>query len=172
MQILNHSLVKKALAFWFSIAPKERRYVSILGLFLLVLGIYYGIVSPVNTTLQDLKQRISYQQNLLNLMKPAAAEIQGLKKGSTPSNTVSSADLLSTISSDLTQNNLNHYATEVSQSTNSGVQIKFSAIPFDQLTQWLVDLAQTNQIHVSQLSLQKASALGTVNVTLTLRVSA
>ncbi len=159
------------LAKWKNISIRERRYLTILGIVLMIMAIYYLLITPVNNAIINLQQAINYQQDIVENIKPDVRTIQRLQQSTQQANQVSSSNLLAIVDNNLKKNNLSTYATEISQTTNNGVQITLDNIPFDKMTAWLLTLWQQYHIQVEQIDIQKTKTLGNVNGLLTLQSS-
>lgn len=163
-------LPNKLTAWWQDLAARERGYLTILGLFLLVIIIYYAIYTPLNDSISDLQSQINYQQQIIQTIKPHVQQIKALQTSGKQNNAVSASNLLSTVDSNLKSTGLSIYASEVSQTNDNGVQIKFTNVPFDRTVTWLVKLWQQYHIQVTRIDSQRSKTIGNVNMLLTLKV--
>lgn len=156
---------------WHSLNATQRVYVSIGGSIIIILCVYYLIVAPVNDSLNNLQQEISYQQSVLEKMQPQIAQLKQLQMQSGTTAKISPTNLPGTIDQSLKSSGLSSFSSELSQSGNNGIQIKFTNVPFDGLTTWFISLWKQYHIQVTKIDAKPTKTLGNVDVVVTLATS-
>lgn len=156
-------------AWWQGVSPREQNYLRLMFIFVGIAVVYFGIYQPTNNAIAALQQAVNYQNAIVQNIQPKIAKITSLQRSTTQANSVTASNLLTVVDNNLKQQQLSRYATEVSQTSSSGVQIKFSNIGFDQMTQWLISIWQQYKIQVSQIDVRPTKTLGNVDVLLTLQ---
>lgn len=148
---------------WSSLKERERRSVTV-GAFLLLIVLIISFVNMLSTTVTNLQTQVNNTQALSAWMQPRISFLQQQK----PINMVDGTMVSTTITTVLKQTSFANTATQITQNNDGTVHITFKQAPFDDVMDWLVQLWQTNEIQVTDFSLQKTSKLGIVDMTLTL----
>ena len=153
---------------WQSLNARERLYIKIGSIFIVLLIIYSGLISPLNNRINNLQQQIKSQRGLALWMQPRVKALRGKTGNTAQIQTISASELLPTIDTRVKQSALGATVEEISQTNSGSVRITFKSVPFDQLMAWLIKQWETSHIAVSELDVQKGEKLGLVRAALTL----
>jgi len=152
---------------WQQRSQQEHFILGVGGLFVLVIIVYFGIASPLQTQVQTVQKEWQSNRQLLSWMQPRVQALQGQQSVTQASQAISASALLVTVDQSVKQTAFANTVTELSQSSNNGVQIRFKAVPVDALLQWLAMLHTKYQVDVLQFSAQPNATLGMADVVLT-----
>lgn len=152
---------------WQNLSDRERLSVSVVGILLAIMVVYYGIINPLASAVDSVKQQVNVQQTLAAWMAPRVAALTQLKI-SAPTQVILPANLLATVDTQLKQSAMAGAVTQISQTNVNQVQVTLKEVPFDELMTWLVQQWQQSQIQVSDFSAEKTDKPGMVTVTMIL----
>ncbi len=138
---------------WQSQSDQEKKTLLIGGVVVAVLLSYLLVIKPFRSRLNDTREQVAYQTELLQKIRPAMVKIKQLQQHIGSAKKVSSEQLLSVIANALQTDKLQAFATTVRQTDPQKVQIDFKEVPFDTLMDGLEDLWQHHLIHTDRLSL-------------------
>ncbi len=165
---MKHYLTQ-AKNWWSAISARERRWVIIGGIgTALILG-YYLIIAPLYNQVNQLIQQTQDNQQLLQWMKPRVALLQG--NNTNKQKILSTDELLAVLDKNIKNSNLAKNLNEIKQSSDNGVELRFNAVAFDALLQWLAQQWQQYGIQVTQITADKENILGTADVTIVLKAT-
>lgn len=156
---------------WQSLSQRERLYVSVAVILVAILVVYYWLITPLNTAVDNARSQLQYQQSLLTWMQPRVQSLQQQQRGGTQTQAVSASELLPTIDQRLKAATFASNVDSVTQNNASDVRITFKEVPFDELMSWLATQWQVSRIKVSALDVTKGSKPGLVEVNLVLNSS-
>ncbi|MDQ1362870.1 MAG: ral secretion pathway protein, partial [Pseudomonadota bacterium] len=151
-----------------SIQPRERQMVTGGSAALAVILFYLLIWDPVFTTLNETRQGIESQRQLLAWMKISAQEIQQLQASGTrlaPQLANQSVSTLVTMSAQ--SSGVQDFITRL-DSTNDGVEVQLSNADFNRVMAWLNDLQTRYTIQPAKVIIEPQADPGTVNARITL----
>jgi general secretion pathway protein M len=154
---------------WLSLNPRERLYVSVAGIVVLVAVVYFWLINPLNNAVATTQSQLAYQQDLLTWMQPRVQSLRGQQKSGQQAVPISTTELLPTIDQRLKNAAFASNIDSVTQNNANDVRITLKDVPFDELLNWLATQWQTSHINVTALDVQRGSKLGLVdaNVVLT-----
>jgi len=153
---------------WRNFNPRERIYLGIAAIFIVIAIFYYVLISPLTSGVQRLQQQMKYQQDLVQWMQPRVAVLRGSTTSSRQISAIASSELLPIVDTRLKQSSFAGAVGEVSQTNGNNVHITFKQVPFDELMAWLVTQWQTSRIGVTDIDVQKGDKVGMAKVALTL----
>lgn len=155
---------------WQGVSKRERLYLKIAGVFVVLLLINYMIYTPLSNAVSNIKTEFSYQQDLVQWMQPRVQTLRG-NQSKQQVQAVSAGELLPTIDNRLKSASFARTAEQVTQTNDNQVRVNFTDVPFDQLLSWLVTQWQTSRITVISIDAEKGSKEGLANVNLVLGIS-
>jgi type II secretory pathway component PulM len=161
----------KLKAKWTSLTRRERLLVSIGSIAVLILLVYYLLLAPLLTAVDNVKMQSTAQQNLLVWMQPRVGLLQSRSSSTSAGQAITASELLPTVDARLKQSDFAGSVGEISQTSTSGVRVALTNVPFDELMTWLTSQWQRSRIQVGDIDVQKTNKVGIVDVTLTLVVS-
>lgn len=156
---------------WQSLNARERFYLKIGSIFIVLIIIYYGLILPLNDSIDNLQQQISTQRSLALWMQPRVKALRTEVGHAQQIQTIASSELLPEIDTRLKQSSLSSMVEEISQTDSDSVRVTFKSVPFDNLATWLVKQWKTSHIAVTEFDAQKGEKAGLVKVTLTLTIA-
>ena len=152
---------------WQSLNIRERFYLKLGSIFIVLVIIYYGLISPLNNSIDNLQQQITAQRSLALWMQPRVKALRGEMGHAQQIQPISAGELLPTVDTRLKQTSFASMVTEISQTNNGSVRITFKSVPFDDLMSWLIKQWKTSHLAVSELDVEKGEKAGLVKATLT-----
>lgn len=157
---------------WNNLALREKQTMS-LGAFALILLLFYLIIwSPLNYKLDNLRNKIKHDQQLLTWMKDANNRMQAAEKQQTQKNSLpSGTSLLSLVQHKLNQTPLVSSLGQLRQAENDSVQLSFTNVDFDKMIEWLTQLWQQQGVTISQINITASNTAGLVNADMILKSS-
>ncbi len=153
---------------WQSLNARERFYLKIGSIFIILVLIYSVLISPLNSSIDNLQQQIKLQHRLALWMQPRVKALRGKTDHIQRIQKINASELLPTIDTRLKQATFVAMVEEISQTNSGSVRITFKSVPFDDLMAWLIKQWKTSHVAVSQLDVQKGEKPGLVKATLTL----
>ncbi|MGH8370088.1 MAG: type II secretion system protein GspM [Gammaproteobacteria bacterium] len=153
---------------FFSLEQRERRVLTGGAVILLAVIVYGAIFEPFAHSKATLTEHVSEQRALLEWMRPAATRIQAL--GGTRPAALPVGSLLATINHEASSAGLGQALRQVQQQNDGSVRVQLEGASFDTVLQWLSHLHRQFGISVSDMSVQRGSSPGLVNVNLSLQV--
>ena len=156
---------------WHTRSDHEKRNLMISGIVAVILLSYLLVIKPFNASLRERQQQVQYQSQLLQQIRPQVAKVQSLRQHLGEVKTISTAELLTVISTSLQSAHLDAYANSIKQNESNQVQVEFQQVPFDKLTDYLENLWQRYEIHTQSFTaipLANQSGLVKAQIILTL----
>ena len=152
---------------WENLEPRERLFLLMGGIACGVLLIYFFILAPFFSNLSALRQQVNADQELLRWMQPAVQVITELQANGVQPQTTSDEALLVTVNQSIQETELQLFLTQISQTNDKQVAVRFNRIPFDHLVKWLAKLWQKSAIEVTEISVIPQKTPGLVEANLT-----
>ena len=148
--------------YWQRLSARERLLVAVMSAVIFISLIYLLALRPFWHSLTQAREQ--YQQNLplVNYLSHATPTIKALEKIDGKQINIQDSELLTTLEESLNSSVLIENEKTIRQSDNSTVEIKWNAVPFDQLTDWIDSLWRTYTIHVIQLQVTPTPVAGVV----------
>lgn len=156
---------------WTQLNSRERQYLSIGGVFLFCVIAYFFVWSPFTSALNNARNSVDYNQQLLSWMQHAQTQIKQLRQGHHNQQRISNDDLLSITAETLSDNQLSQFTPQVLQSSQNKVKVIFDRVPFDQVVRWLQQTSQKYAIRIDTLNVAKKGKLGMVQASIELATS-
>lgn len=151
-----------------SLQPRER-YTVISGSIILPLFLFYLLLwEPVFSRLNDARQNLEAQRQLLAWMKVSAQEVQSLQaSGNRLAPQLANQSISSLVTLSTQSNGVQEFVTKM-DSTKDGVEILLTNADFDRVMTWLNDLQTRYSIQPRKIIIEPQVDPGTVNARITL----
>lgn len=156
---------------WFlGLAMRERVIVAGGAAFLLILILWLGAWVPLSERVDQLEQTVTVQQETLDWMRNATAEIQQLRRqGGAPVATgLGGRSLLAVVDQAAKSAGLSSGLKRIEPEGTDRVRVRFEQIPFDTFMRWLDSLNRQYGVFTQTITVEREEAPGRVNVRLTL----
>ena len=156
---------------WFdSLEERERQFVSIGAIVVLITLLYVLVWTPLNakqTALQNDIQQL--QRSIIDLRPLRVSSASGDPTRPKPKNTSQQSPLI-IVDQTLQGRGLDRYRRNSQPTSSNGIRVVFEDVAFDDLVLWLGDLSEQYAMHVENGSISVGSqrVSGRVNATLTL----
>lgn len=154
---------------WESLAKREQQIILLGGLIVIVFIIYQFIIMPIHNGLNNMRATVQQDQQLLQWMHTTSQKITALQGGSVSGKQVGSETILTTIAQSVHSSPIASNLTSIQQNANNTVDVKFSSVSFDALTQWLADIRQHYGIQAKQVLITRINDHGMVQASITLQ---
>lgn len=154
---------------WFNALPvKEQWMVSATGALIVVTLFYLIIWEPVHIGLETERQKQQSQQEVLQWMQEAAAEVQSLRSSGIHS-TLRDKNKPTTLVIEQAIKNagLKPSLSKIESSGSNGARVILDEASFNQVLVWLNTMATSNGIQVVSANIDRTSTTGRVNARLT-----
>lgn len=148
---------------WNNLALREKQTL-VLGAFVLgIFFIYFGLWSPLNDKVNNMRAQIHRNQSLLVWMQNANTQIAALEKAPKPTAAAHmTGSLLSIIQREINRTPLVTALKQLHQTENDSVQMSFQQVDFDDLVAWLIQLSKEAGLTVTQMSVTPGATPGIV----------
>lgn len=132
---------------------------------------YFWWWQPFMANYTQLTQSIATQQQTLQWMTTAAAEIQQLRQQSHHATSQpNSLSLLTLIDKSIRSGALNSVNKRIESKGNQEVQLHFDSVSFTELMRWLAQLYNQYQVQVNTVYIKRLATPDNVKVRLTLKM--
>lgn|SRR3990167_4930716 len=150
---------------WFGLSDRERRLLTIGGIFLGLFLFYVLVWSPLSSLVSTYHTRVTTEQSLLLYLQSAQEKIRDYEARGIHVSDVGQKDLLTTIEQSAAQHQLSAFLKQVEQPESHHIQLTFEKVPFDQCMEWLQELSMNSGIRVVTLSADRLTTpIGTANL--------
>lgn len=156
---------------WINLSLREKQYVSLGTVAVLILLFYSLIWSPLSNKVISMRGQIQRNEQLLAWIQTADKQIQLVEKNLQQSASSSSTSLLSTTQNLINESTLSSQLSQLRQADSDSVQLSFKQVDFDKLIAWLAETSKTQRFVVSQLTVTPSPSPGIVSAELTLKSS-
>lgn len=152
---------------WFlGLEPRERRILVIGAVFVLLAGVYGGIVDPLYSAVAERRDSVRENAALLRWMRQtAAAAPDPAERAAAPRQP---GNYVVEFNRRASGAGLAAYLRETRPNGRSGVRARFESVPFDQLVLLLGQLHRNSGLRVVNASVERGEASGTIDARLTL----
>lgn len=161
----------KLKSWWAGLALREKQGVALGGILLGLFIIYECTLSPLYTSVSDLREQITADQEILVWMRATDKEIQKAESGSRRKTKVlSPVMLLSVMQKQINHAGLDQYLTQLKQTNNQAVEVHFQKVSFDKLASLIIKVLKEENVSISQFSIAAENEPGVVSANLVLGV--
>ncbi len=152
-------------------SPRERLLLGLAALALCLLIAYALAWRPLQRHLDDLERAIPQQKALLHWLEETRAEVMALRRRSVPTNgrRGDGRSLLAVVDQTARQAGLGGAIRRVEPDGRNGVRLRFEAVPFDALMNWLERIAGPGEVRIEAVAIDRRDEAGLVDARLTLR---
>lgn len=155
---------------WNNLALREKQMVSAGALVISALIIYVLLWVPLNGKINDMRNQIRHNQDLLAWMIDADKRIQAAEKTTAPNPAIHNTGSLSSIvQKQINGTPLVSSLNQLHQVENDSVQLSFQKVDFDQLMQWLTQMTEQTGLLITQMSVTPSATPGIVAVELVIK---
>jgi type II secretory pathway component PulM len=135
----------------------------------LVITIFYIIVwEPIYGGLEKQQQLYNTQQNTLQWMKQASAEVNTLKRSGATANKKNSNQPVSLIiEQSASTAGLKKNLSKIEKSGKTGAKAKFESVSFDQMLIWANTLKRNYGVTITSANIERTDKTGAVNARIT-----
>jgi general secretion pathway protein M len=150
-------------AWWQGLAERERRLLLV-GALLVALLLGWALVwEPLDRSRVDWRQRAVAAEANLQWMRSAAEQLQRQRAAGGGAVVTDGRSLLARVDSGAREAGLGGALLRVEPTGPDQVRVQFQQAGFDDLMQWLEQIAQQQAVRVSELSVQRAQGVGLVD---------
>lgn len=156
---------------WFEQLAARERLILIVGVLIALPLLFYVILwAPLQRDTRILEQGVAVQQETLEWMRSAAAEVMQLRAtGAQPSRpTAAGGSLLSVVNQTAQRHELAGAIQRMNPQGEEAIELQLSGARFDRVIIWLGELQSVHGITVSSLTLSRTTQPGQVDIRLTL----
>ncbi|MEJ1340410.1 MAG: type II secretion system protein M [Candidatus Sedimenticola sp. (ex Thyasira tokunagai)] len=157
------------MAWWASLAPRERLFLGWGAFIALMLGLYMGVAQPLEAEISQVETRLQASQKELSKLNEITAEYEKLGKSKKKIKAKNEGSLLAIIDKSSAQFALKQSIKRITPEGKAKVRIQLQDARFDKLIGWLNNLAKDRGIHTQTINLRKEEAPGRVAVTVVLK---
>ena len=159
----------QSLQHWLDSLQSRERHLVVSGSITLIAILFYLLIwEPVFTKLEETRQSVDSQRQLLTWMQTSAHEIRNLQaSGASLSPQLANQSVSSLVSLSAQSNGVQDFISKL-DSTKDGVEIQLTNADFDRLTSWLNDLQTRYAIQPRKIIIEPQPDPGTVNARITL----
>lgn len=154
-------------SFWANLGPRDRRILTIGGIFLAVLLPWWLVWLPLTERVERMERSVSAQNADLAWMQAAAERVRGAHAGATPADR-GDQSALSVIDRTAREGPLTGTVRRVQPEGTDTVRVWMEDAPFDDLILWLSILETRYGLRVTSLVVDRQPAEGRVNARLSL----
>lgn len=154
---------------WFGLQPGERRTLTIGGVALTLILIYFAGWVPLQEGVASLEGQVHEQQLLKRWMEQSAAEVRQLRRGDTTKKLEPGRSLLALVDQSLRSGQLASSLKRIEPEGESGVKVWLEQASFDEMMSWLLGLERQYGVMVSSLTVDRQSSAGRVDANLSLK---
>lgn len=153
---------------WFGLQASERRTLTVGGIALTLIMIYFGGWVPLQEGAANLEVQVQEQRVLKRWMEHSAAEVQQLRRGGGGQGQAAGQSLLSLVDQTARGGVIGPSLKRVEPEGESGVKVWLEQAAFDDMMGWLVSLEQQYGLTVATITIER-QAVGRVDAHMTLR---
>lgn len=164
---LNSVYLDRALAYWSSLAPRERVMLGGGGILAAVL-LFYGLLwAPLRSDINRLRVDVPREQQQLQWMRAQAGRIQQLR-ASAPT-TMPGGGLLSFVEQSAQTQGIRTNIKRIEPEGPNAVRLAIDGVGFNSLVEWLANLQKQGGVRVDNAQFEPLPTPGLANARLLLR---
>lgn len=149
------------IAYWKGLSRREQRLMGVAGAVLILGGLYWGVVSPLQARAEQAQQRLVSERNLLVWVNGKKADIEMLRRQSGNRGQVTALPLNQAVTTSVKRFDLEIVRLQPQQEE---LQVWLKPMPFNALISWLDFLSINHGISVKFIDIGKNSVDGMVDV--------
>lgn len=141
------------ISWWSAQSKRDQTWLTVGALFLLLLTLYSGLISPYLSAQQKLEQSVEKKQQLLVWIQNQSTQLRALGGQTNQSHRDGKQSLLSLIDSSAKRLQLAQHLSRVEPDGENSVKVWIDAVEFSQLIRWYGELYSRHGISVDNLIL-------------------
>lgn len=166
-----HEQIIKMKSWWSGLALREKQSLLLGGMVLSVFILYACLLSPLWTSVSDLREQISSDQETLGWMQAANKEIQAAaRKNAGHTQVLTPVVLLSVLQKQINHAGLDQYLTQLKQANNESIEVQFKKVSFDKLASLLITLLREQPVSLERFSIVAENESGVVNAEIMIKI--
>lgn len=153
------NLIESLQAWWNSISQREQRLVMGCSVLIVIGGVYWGVLQPLNQRAELAQTRIQSEKQLLNWVTDKADEISDLRGNGGV--VVSNQPLNQVVSS-----SIRRYKIELIRVQPRGdmLQVWIKPVPFNQFVDWLRYLKEKQGVEAEFMDIDRSEQSGVIEI--------
>lgn len=149
--------------FWLQLKPRERTIVMVGGGFLGAIILYLVAIEPLFNSTENLQRQVTEQEQLVDWMRDAAAEVKQLSASQRPKANMGGQSLLSLVDRTAKAGRLGESVKRVEPDGSTRVRVWLEQAPFDDMVRWLQRLETDYQVRIDSVVVDRDENQGRVN---------
>jgi len=150
---------------WQGLEAGERRTLTLGGIALAAMLLWFGVAEPVIKSRETWRQRVAQGEADLALMRRLAPQ---LRASEAPVVAPDGRSLLARTDATAREAGIGDALLRVEPGAGGQVRVWFQGVAFDVLAQWLEDSSARHGVRIEELSVEKGGGAGKVDARLTL----
>jgi general secretion pathway protein M len=146
--------------YWETLNDRERLMFTTGAIFLICYIFYAGIYSPLSSAVSEKKILLVEEKETLKWMEEVNNKYDNIKV----SEPISSDQVLTLLSEQLKQSNLQRYTYQLEQTSTGDFQLSFEEVPYNNFVKWLWNFCGKYNLAVKQFDVNDKAAAGVVHV--------
>jgi general secretion pathway protein M len=155
-------------AYWNELSPRDRRVLAIGAVVVAALLGWAFVWHPLDRKRSELEQRVALERQSLAFVRGAAATLAGERPGAGAGAARAGRSLLALADASARDAGLEAALRRVEPVNARSVRVTLELASFDAMVLWIENLARDYAVRVSDLSADRADAVGLVNARVTL----
>lgn len=148
---------------WQSLAPRERVLLGGAAVFLMLVGIWAGLLDPAWQRNQALRLQLEAKQALLAEVDTLASEAQTLRRSGRPAQSLPPGrSILEVTTASARAAGLQQAIRRMVPESGTRLRLQFDRVAFDRVIAWLEQLERQHGIAVQSISVEKLDTAGAV----------
>ena len=160
---------ERAESHWSTLSAREKKAVSIGGIFLGIFLIYIVLWLPLSHRVDFLRGSIEKSQKLLVWMQDADKQMRGALTNQQQAPLLSSTALLGWLQKSIQTSELSPFLYELKSGPNDTIEIQFQEVNFDRLISWLMKAQSQQHFTILRTTFVKGRGVGLVGAQITVR---
>lgn len=149
--------------YWQRLSNRERWLLSLMSLVAILAVLYFFLLHPFYRALTEQREQFKENEPLQTYLSHALPSIKALERIDGTQKEIADSDLLATLQESLDASNLANHEKTIRQMDSNSIEIKWEAVPFDQLNDWIDNIWRTTSIQVTQLEATPTKTPGIVS---------
>ena len=158
-------------AWWFGLQVSERRTLSLGGVSLILIVIYFGGWAPLQDDILSLEKQVQEQQAVKRWMQQSATEVEQLRGSGSSQTRHDGRSLLAIVDQTAKNSRLGSNLKRLEPEGSGVVKVWLEQVSFDDMMAWLLSLETQQGLIVSTITIDRQESSGHVNARMTLKGS-
>ena len=157
----------KLLAYWQALSEREQLLISVAGIFIVSMFIYFALYSPLIGAVESKQRQLSEARSTLAWMQ----QVEPILTKKKAIETLSSAHLLTVFSAELLKTSFKQLPYHLEQAAANRIQLTFLEVPYVPFMTWLNMMSTRYAFSIQQLQMGRAEKPGVMKLLLVIEVS-